>query len=88
MTTRIDDKNGRMTTRGPAAPPRHPLVVKLMIERMTRGWSQKFVAKEIRIDPNTLSRFERGRAIPKLDVLSLWCDLFDMDIDGVRRRQP
>jgi transcriptional regulator with XRE-family HTH domain len=32
--------------------------------RQGRGWSQKHLAKELKVDPSTLSRWELGKRIP------------------------
>lgn len=39
--------------------------------RAGRGWKQKHLAAEVKVEPITVSRWERGATTPDLDVLGM-----------------
>jgi transcriptional regulator with XRE-family HTH domain len=39
--------------------------------RASKGWKQKHLAAEVKVEPITVSRWERGATTPDLDVLRL-----------------
>jgi transcriptional regulator with XRE-family HTH domain len=39
--------------------------------RTARGWKQKHLAAEVRVEPITVSRWERGATTPDFDALAL-----------------
>jgi transcriptional regulator with XRE-family HTH domain len=63
--------------------PKFPQGVRLREERRKRGFSLREVADRIEIDRTTLSLWERGRNIPRADVLAAWAKVFGLTSDDV-----
>lgn len=51
----------------------------LQQERITRGWTQDFVAKQIGVKKTSVSMLETGQRKPSYDVLVKLLDLFEYD---------
>src|SRR5437868_7099622 len=50
---------------------RSPLGIRIREARAAKGWKQKHLAAEVRVEPMTVSRWERGATQPDLDVVRL-----------------
>lgn len=50
---------------------RSPLGIRIREARTAKGWKQKHLAAEVRVEPMTVSRWERGATQPDLDVVRL-----------------
>src|SRR5438552_5770274 len=48
--------------------------------RAAKGWKQKHLAAEVRVEPITVSRWERGATTPDLDVLRLVAEATDKPV--------
>ena len=46
-------------------------------ERISRGWSQEYVGKQIGVTPESIHYLETGQRKPSYDVLVKLLDLFD-----------
>ena len=51
--------------------------------RKDRGMTQEQLAEKVRIDPNSISRIERGRLIPDLPTLIGICNTLEVGADAV-----
>jgi predicted ATPase/DNA-binding CsgD family transcriptional regulator/transcriptional regulator with XRE-family HTH domain len=54
---------------------------RLRLERLQQGWSQGEVAKAIKTNPKTVSRWERGQAFPSRKYRSKLCQLYEKNAD-------
>ena len=45
--------------------------------------SQKELAKKLGIDPSTVSKYVRGKAMPSLDVFTNLCEILDVSSDEI-----
>lgn len=52
-------------------------------QRAKRGWSQPELAREFGTDPGTISRWERGKRVPELEMFRRLCALFGERADKV-----
>lgn len=53
----------------------------LRMLRMERGWSQNDLAERIHSTKSTVSNWEQGTRVPKIEKLEEIADLFNVDID-------
>lgn len=60
---------------------RNLVAKRIGILRKERMLQQKELSKILRIDPASLSRYEKGIVIPPLDVMVKLCDFFGVSID-------
>ena len=51
--------------------PRDQVAQRIKAARVERGWKQKHLAAEVRVEPITVSRWERGATTPDFDALGL-----------------
>lgn len=49
--------------------------------RLERGWSQSDLADRLQSTKSTVSNWEQGTRIPKVDMLEEIADLFNVDVD-------
>lgn len=54
--------------------PKAEVAAKIKSARVQRGWKQKHLAAEVRVEPITVSRWERGATTPDFDALGLIAD--------------
>jgi transcriptional regulator with XRE-family HTH domain len=52
-------------------PPKAEVAAKIKSARVEKGWKQKHLAAEVRVEPITVSRWERGATTPDFDALGL-----------------
>lgn len=69
-----------------------PLIVMLIKERLSRGWSQWDVARRMGYTaPAMISNLEAGKVDPRISTLRAWAATMDVTILGrvpVRRGRP
>jgi transcriptional regulator with XRE-family HTH domain len=53
------------------APQKAEIAAKIKSARTAKGWKQKHLAAEVRVEPITVSRWERGATTPDFDALAL-----------------
>lgn len=58
---------------------------KLKREREKRGWSQDFLADEIYVSRQSVSKWETNKNYPSIEVIINLSDLFDITIDELLR---
>jgi transcriptional regulator with XRE-family HTH domain len=51
--------------------PREEVAARIKSARVDKGWKQKHLAAEVRVEPITVSRWERGATTPDFDALAL-----------------
>lgn len=51
--------------------PKAEVAAKIKSARVQKGWKQKHLAAEVRVEPITVSRWERGATTPDFDALGL-----------------
>lgn len=56
---------------------------KLQIERENRGWSRKYMAKEIGVSDYTIGQWERGEHRPYPEHIQKLCDLFEKNAEAL-----
>lgn len=61
-------------------PPIDPLVTKLELRRMERGFSQYAVARAVGLSPKTVATIEAGLHSPSLKTLRKMCKMLDCSI--------
>lgn len=49
--------------------------------RVTRNYSQEYVAERAGVDMTTYSRYERGDTQPKFDTIVVLCELYGLSLD-------
>src|SRR5579875_3565684 len=52
-----------------------PFAVQLKRERLRRGWSQAYLAEQLRCSPKTVNRWEQGM-LPKPEYRRIICEFF------------
>ena len=51
--------------------PKAEVAARIKDARTAKGWKQKHLAAEVRVEPITVSRWERGATTPDFDALAL-----------------
>ncbi|WP_373180567.1 helix-turn-helix domain-containing protein [Enterococcus durans] len=64
------------------------LAERLKHEREERKMSQAFVAKELNISRQLLSKWELGKSIPDLEMVQLLSEFYNFSIDEVLSKNP
>ncbi len=49
--------------------------------RKQKGWSQSELAKQIQVSHGIVGRYERGDAIPSIDISKRMADVFEISLD-------
>src|SRR5947199_8226924 len=62
------------------SPEKADLGERIRAARAAKGWKQKHLAAEVRVEPITVSRWERGATTPDLDVLRLVAEATDKPV--------
>jgi len=52
-------------------PPKAEVAARIRSARVAKGWKQKHLAARARVEPITVSRWERGATTPDFDALTL-----------------
>jgi transcriptional regulator with XRE-family HTH domain len=52
-------------------PQKAEVAARIRAARVQKGWKQKHLAAEVRVEPITVSRWERGATTPDFDALGL-----------------
>jgi transcriptional regulator with XRE-family HTH domain len=52
-------------------PDKAEVAARIKLARTTKGWKQKHLAAEVKVEPMTVSRWERGATSPDFDALAL-----------------
>lgn len=60
--------------------------MKITIEaaRVNAGLTQSEAAKRAKINKKTLSAYERGKRLPKVDVLDALCQIYGCTMDDIK----
>ncbi len=58
---------------------------KLKKERERRGWSQEYLAKQIHVSRQSVSKWETNKNYPSIEMIIDISDLFDITIDELLR---
>lgn len=60
--------------------------MKITIEaaRVNAGLTQSEAAKRAKINKKTLSAYEQGKRLPKVDVLNTLCQIYDCTLDDLK----
>lgn len=64
------------------------LAERLKYEREERKLSQSFVAKELNISRQVLSKWELGKSIPDLEMIQLLSEFYNFSIDELLNKTP
>ena len=64
------------------------LAERLRYEREERKMSQSFVAKELNISRQLLSKWELGKSIPDLEMIQLLSAFYNFSIDELLNKTP
>ncbi len=67
----------------PDQPPLTGFPVVLRRERVRRGLKQSILARRLGCDPGTISRWERGERVPRIDHQQQLCQIFSMSIEAL-----
>jgi transcriptional regulator with XRE-family HTH domain len=51
--------------------PKAEVAARIKAARTAKGWKQKHLAAEVKVEPITVSRWERGATTPDFDALNL-----------------
>lgn len=57
------------------------VAAKIKSARMDKGWKQKHLAAAVRVEPMTVSRWERGATTPDFDALGLIAEATGKPLD-------
>lgn len=57
--------------------------ISLEAARVNAGLTQKSAAKSLGIDPSTLGKYERGKAVPKWDMVKKISELYNFPSDYI-----
>ena len=57
------------------------LAGKLTELRKEKGWSQSELAKQIQVSREIVGRYERGDAVPSIDIAKRIADAFEVSLD-------
>ena len=57
------------------------LGTKLKELRLGRGMSQQMLANKINVSDKLISKWETNNAVPALDYLKMYCEIFDVSIE-------
>ena len=49
--------------------------------RKRKGWSQSELAKQIQVSREIVGRYERGDAVPSIDIAKRMADAFEVSLD-------
>ena len=49
--------------------------------RKEKGWSQSELAKQIQVSREIVGRYERGDAVPSIDIAKRMADVFEVSLD-------
>lgn len=49
--------------------------------RKEKGWSQSELAKQIQVSREIVGRYERGDAVPSIDIAKRMADAFEVSLD-------
>ncbi len=49
--------------------------------RKQKGWSQSELAKQIQVSREIVGRYERGDAVPSIDIAKRMADAFEVSLD-------
>ncbi|PXX95164.1 hypothetical protein DF185_22560 [Marinifilum breve] len=49
--------------------------------RKQKGWSQSELAKQIQVSREIVGRYERGDAVPSIDIAKRMADVFEVSLD-------
>lgn len=52
-------------------------------ERESRGWTQRYLAKELGLTPTGLWRIETGRTAPRPTIINKFCELTEYPLARV-----
>lgn len=58
------------------------LMIRLKELRLEYGYSQKYVAEQLNISRQAISKWENGRSYPDIDNLRLLSALYDVSLDS------
>jgi transcriptional regulator with XRE-family HTH domain len=61
---------------------------KIKSARAAKGWKQKHLAAEVRVEPITVSRWERGATTPDFDALALIAEATGKPVSYFVDQQP
>jgi transcriptional regulator with XRE-family HTH domain len=61
---------------------------KIKSARAEKGWKQKHLAAEVRVEPITVSRWERGATTPDFDALALIAEATGKPVSYFLDQQP
>ncbi|WP_057786414.1 helix-turn-helix domain-containing protein [Weissella minor] len=62
------------------------MVSRLKQLRLDLGETQRYVSEQLKIDPNTLSRYERGKHQPDKEAWIALADYYDVSLDYLMGR--
>ena len=54
--------------------------------RKLRGWTQEEFAQKLRIKRSLVGAYDEERAIPRIDLLEVVCDMFKLTLDEILRK--
>ena len=54
--------------------------------RKLRGWTQDEFAQKLRIKRSLIGAYDEERAVPRIDVLEVVCDMFKLTLDDILRK--
>lgn len=58
--------------------------VTIKAARVNAGITQSDAAKRANIDKKTLSAYEKGKRLPKVDVLNTLCQIYECTMDDIK----
>lgn len=56
----------------------------LRAARINRGLKQSEVAVKLKVDRKTISSWEQGKTMPRIDKINALCELLDVAYDDIR----
>lgn len=56
----------------------------LKAARINKGLTQQEVADELRVNKQTIGRWERGITVPKIDQIKPICELYGVSFDDIK----
>ena len=59
------------------------MAISLTAARINAGLTQKEAAKALEISKNTLSAYEKGRYVPKIDMAERMAALYGLSVDNI-----
>lgn len=59
------------------------MAISIKAARVNANYTQTEAAKALKISKNTLSNYEQGKSIPKIDLAKRMADLYGLSVDEI-----